>query len=116
MIRRPPRSTRTDTLFPYPTLFRSIHRGELQLLLADAAVQRLGAGHLHTGLAFESLTQDAQGVTAQFRNRTTNELEEVRGDLLIGADGIHSAVRHFFHPQSDELRFSGRMLDRQSVV
>src|SRR3546814_20729637 len=25
MIRRPPRSTRTDTLFPYPTLFRSSH-------------------------------------------------------------------------------------------
>src|SRR3546814_15417956 len=24
MIRRPPRSTRTDTLFPYPTLFRSM--------------------------------------------------------------------------------------------
>src|SRR3546814_12459344 len=28
MIRRPPRSTRTDTLFPYTTLFRSV-RGEL---------------------------------------------------------------------------------------
>src|SRR3546814_12998334 len=27
MLRRPPRSTRTDTLFPYPTLFRSMrHR------------------------------------------------------------------------------------------
>src|SRR3546814_19102543 len=25
MIRRPPRSTRTDTLFPYPTLFRSVY-------------------------------------------------------------------------------------------
>src|SRR3546814_12535006 len=25
MIRRPPRSTRTDTLFPYTTLFRSFH-------------------------------------------------------------------------------------------
>src|SRR3546814_1328862 len=25
MIRRPPRSTRTDTLFPYTTLFRSAH-------------------------------------------------------------------------------------------
>src|SRR3546814_12749502 len=36
MIRRPPRSTRTDTLFPYTTLFRSI--GEvflLELLVAD---------------------------------------------------------------------------------
>src|SRR3546814_4380426 len=26
MIRRPPRSTRTDTLFPYTTLFRSFHK------------------------------------------------------------------------------------------
>src|SRR3546814_10420012 len=33
MIRRPPRSTRTDTLFPYTTLFRSFlgeHRGMLE--------------------------------------------------------------------------------------
>src|SRR3546814_15784020 len=29
MIRRPPRSTRTDTLFPYTTLFRSVMAGEL---------------------------------------------------------------------------------------
>src|SRR3546814_4585957 len=28
MIRRPPRSTRTDTLFPYTTLFRSVLRGK----------------------------------------------------------------------------------------
>src|SRR3546814_6184395 len=27
MLRRPPSSTRTDTLFPYTTLFRSCHRG-----------------------------------------------------------------------------------------
>src|SRR3546814_17258479 len=30
MIRRPPRSTRTDTFFPYTTLFRSDHRHYLQ--------------------------------------------------------------------------------------
>src|SRR3546814_2363738 len=29
MIRRPPRSTRTDTLFPYPTLFRSRSASDL---------------------------------------------------------------------------------------
>src|SRR3546814_20650140 len=28
MIRRPPRSTRTDTRFPYTTLFRSTHQGQ----------------------------------------------------------------------------------------
>src|SRR3546814_1244074 len=48
MIRRPPRSTRTDTLFPYTTLFRSLALqlgalgGELQQTLAPVA----GAGAL----------------------------------------------------------------------
>src|SRR3546814_9573281 len=31
MIRRPPRSTRTDTLFPYTTLFRSLHSDSRKL-------------------------------------------------------------------------------------
>src|SRR3546814_11602926 len=36
MIRRPPRSTRTDTLFPYTTLFRSAERlGEQRAHLSD---------------------------------------------------------------------------------
>src|SRR3546814_6329567 len=40
MIRRPPRSTRTDTLFPYTTLFRSYHaakerQGQVEATIAD---------------------------------------------------------------------------------
>src|SRR3546814_14672176 len=44
MIRRPPRSTRTDTLFPYTTLFRST-AGEAMLVrrLADAGAPALAA-------------------------------------------------------------------------
>src|SRR3546814_20027035 len=34
MIRRPPRSTRTDTLFPYTTLFRSLHQLRHHVLVA----------------------------------------------------------------------------------
>src|SRR3546814_7767573 len=44
MIRRPPRSTRTDTLFPYTTLFRSTHRDAIRdrgLHLAAARPTRL---------------------------------------------------------------------------
>src|SRR3546814_4677074 len=40
MIRRPPRSTRTDTLFPYTTLFRS--RGDSLIKPATLAHHRLG--------------------------------------------------------------------------
>src|SRR3546814_7528361 len=35
MIRRPPRSTRTDTLFPYTTLFRSLHDGHTLQIMAE---------------------------------------------------------------------------------
>src|SRR3546814_4227879 len=41
MIRRPPRSTRTDTLFPYTTLFRSID--DVTSLIVDGANGILGA-------------------------------------------------------------------------
>src|SRR3546814_16569658 len=54
MIRRPPRSTRTDTLFPYTTLFRSQHQRAVDQL-GDAALVRLDpldaalGETLHTG-------------------------------------------------------------------
>src|SRR3546814_2349161 len=49
MIRRPPRSTRTDTLFPYTTLFRSDRRvsgsaGEVGLGLGMALQAGVGGG------------------------------------------------------------------------
>src|SRR3546814_1534417 len=45
MIRRPPRSTRTDTLFPYTTLFRSAGRRQQALLqVARPGRRRHGAG------------------------------------------------------------------------
>src|SRR3546814_11903507 len=44
MSRRPPRSTRTDTLFPYTTLFRSKHQRLILILAALAAL--FGAGLL----------------------------------------------------------------------
>src|SRR3546814_3095721 len=43
MIRRPPRSTRTDTLFPYTTLFRSID--EADVAVVDDFLQKLLEQH-----------------------------------------------------------------------
>src|SRR3546814_8924702 len=40
MIRRPPRSTRTDTLFPYTTLFRSHYRPVLGTLIPKMTLDR----------------------------------------------------------------------------
>src|SRR3546814_12977555 len=56
MIRRPPRSTRTDTLFPYTTLFRSLHFnavvGEVMVdlfIVLGRLQQRLGRNAAHVG-------------------------------------------------------------------
>src|SRR3546814_13600713 len=54
MIRRPPRSTRTDTLFPYTTLFRSrdeLHVGDAVPLDESERLQRVEAVHHHRGAA-----------------------------------------------------------------
>src|SRR3546814_3048590 len=44
MIRRPPRSTRTDTLFPYTTLFRSVDLIWLLTVLANFRFERPTSG------------------------------------------------------------------------
>src|SRR3546814_2507094 len=44
MIRRPPRSTRTDTLFPYTTLFRSIASSAVQRRALRASTSRNRSG------------------------------------------------------------------------
>src|SRR3546814_17069588 len=46
MIRRPPRSTRTDTLFPYTTLFRSFHRPHRALASRGIEAADLGKRQL----------------------------------------------------------------------
>src|SRR3546814_2320220 len=61
MIRRPPRSTRTDTLFPYTTLFRSCH------LLGAAVALLQGGGRRRRRL--HSRSSD-RGLRAQCRRPT----------------------------------------------
>lgn len=95
----------------YPVPQFSVHRGEFQVLLYQTAVARLGAGAIRLGHAFAGFTQDAGGVTATLR-REDGSTVEARGDVLVGADGIHSAVRKALYPDDAPTRFAGRMLWR----
>jgi 2-polyprenyl-6-methoxyphenol hydroxylase-like FAD-dependent oxidoreductase len=90
----------------------SIHRGELQMILYEAALQALSADRVRTGATLGSFTQDSAGVSAQFLDRESGHSESVRGDVLIAADGIHSTVRRHYYPDEGDPRFSGRILWR----
>ena len=86
----------------------SINRGSLLMILTDAVRACLGADHVHTGHHLDGFDQDADGVTARFIHPESREaVGEHRGDLLIGADGIHSRVRQLLYPGEGLPQFSG---------
>src|SRR3989442_8006623 len=68
----------------------AINRGTLQAILHDAVRARLGAQNVFTGHVLSGFQQDAHGVVAHFTDRVSGApLAAARGDVLIGADGIH---------------------------
>ncbi len=94
----------------------SIHRGRLQGVLYDAVKARIGTDKVHTGHQLQDFTQDEYGVTATFVRRDGSDKEvTVRGDVLIGADGMHSAVRREFYRDEGPPAWNGRMIWRGAV-
>src|SRR3546814_4748651 len=72
MIRRPPRSTRTDTLFPYTTLFRSV--GIHRILVADreagAAIHigfHVDPGQALAGFGIDALVEALRGLIGEIK-------------------------------------------------
>lgn len=81
------------------TRYRCLRRADLAAALRQE-VQRRGIPITH-GARFRTLTEDAGGVTASFADGRT-----ATGDLLIGADGLNSAVRSVISPA--EPRYAGQ--------
>jgi 2-polyprenyl-6-methoxyphenol hydroxylase-like FAD-dependent oxidoreductase len=91
----------------------SIHRGTLQMILHDAACQRLGAGRIVTGHHLARWEDTPTGIRAHFVNRRTGEpLGTADGALLIGADGIHSTLRQGLYPGEGAPIWNGAILWR----
>src|SRR3546814_5780410 len=79
MIRRPPRSTRTDTLFPYPTLFRSAQSS------AGSAGASAQSATVASGFA------DDAGVSATVAQGTLLQAKTIAASLLpsdFSQDGL----------------------------
>ena len=110
-IWREPRGT--DAGYEYPQF--SIHRGRLQGVIHNAVRSRLGESRIHTGHRLGAFAQDEAGVTAYFFDRHGSHRATARGDVLIGADGIHSAVREALYPDEGPARWNGAMLWRGAI-
>ena len=76
----------------------SIHRGELQMALLEAVLARLGKRSVRTGTALDGFEQDGARVRARLLDRASGTAETVTADVLVGADGLYSAVRRGLYP------------------
>lgn len=85
----------------------SLHRGELQMLLLDAVRDRLGPDAVRTGARLTGFEQTAGGVRAEVLDRATGSTTAYEGQALVGADGLHSAVRSRLHPDRAALSMAG---------
>jgi salicylate hydroxylase len=86
----------------YGAPYYHFHRADLIELLAEA----FGRGNIELGRRLAHIEQDESGVTAHFQDGTSE-----RGDLLIGADGIHSRTREWLFGE-EKPRFSGQIAYR----
>src|SRR3546814_14983090 len=95
MIRRPPRSTRTDTLFPYTTLFRSL-RKTLNLLLAE---------HVYLGAMATNAALNGNQKEFERSEEHTSELQSLMrisyAVFCLKKKKLHSLVIHNCTPDKE---------------
>lgn len=99
--------------YNYPQF--SLHRGQYQMLLYQAALKRLGQNALSTGHTLESWQDLNNGVEVHLRNGT-NKLIKVKGACLIAADGIKSSARAKLYPNEGSPLYSGQIMWRGTSI
>ena len=104
ILLRSPLGDAVEAAFGAP--YYTLHRSDLHRALAKA----IPAHRVHLGHRFSHLEHHGDHVDAHFENGTL-----ISADALIGADGIHSAVRHvLFGPEKP--RFTGCVAYRGLVA
>lgn len=87
----------------------SVHRGTLQMLLLDAVRDRLGPDAVRAGAGVTGFSESPDGVVVH------TAAGDLAADMLVGADGIGSAVRKQLHPGPDPFLWSGVQMWRGAV-
>src|SRR3546814_10571050 len=91
MIRRPPRSTRTDTLFPYTTLFRSLWQGGPNRMPAMDVVEKENSFEITAELP----GLDEKDVEVKLAGNSLIIKGEKRQDHKEERDGYHLSERSY---------------------
>src|SRR5262245_45917770 len=90
----------------------AVHRGRFHVLLYERVIAELGPNAFRLGSRIIGYRKDANGDVSARIEHASGSTSEVRGALLIGADGIHSAVRAQMHPAQPPIHWGGAIMWR----
>ena len=93
----------------------SIHRGALQMMLHQTLVERAGAGCIETGWRAIGFKNGTDGATLHLLS-TDGERRSETGRLVVGCDGIHSAIRAQMVPNEGPPIWNGAVLWRATSL
>ena len=87
------------------------HRGALHMALYDRLIQLAGVDAVQLGCRATGYETQPDGRVALILDTANGERRET-GDILIGADGIHSAIRAQMHPTQPPIHWGGAVMWR----
>ena len=90
----------------------SVHRGQLHVMLHQKAAERIGPDAVRLGSRVTGYRKNSNGSVTAFVEHADGSTSETSGALLIGADGIHSAVRAQMHPAQPPIHWGGAIMWR----
>jgi 2-polyprenyl-6-methoxyphenol hydroxylase-like FAD-dependent oxidoreductase len=90
----------------------AVHRGRLHMLLYEKVSERIGSEAVKLGCRITGYRNDANGGVSALIEHADETTSEICGALLIGADGIHSAVRAQMHPGQPPIHWGGAVMWR----
>ena len=90
----------------------SVHRGQLHMLLHQNVVERIGPQAVRLGCRVTGYRKNDDGSVTAFVEGADGTTFEEKGALLIGADGIHSAIRAQMHPHQPPIHWGGAVMWR----
>jgi len=91
------------------------HRGELLMLLYRTLIERAGAESVMLNARVDKYLKQPAGEVDVSVKRSDGSRFQISGSLLIGADGIHSAVRAQMHPDQPPIHWGGAIMWRGTV-
>ena len=90
----------------------AVHRGQFHMSMHEKLVERVGPQAVRLDSRVTGYRKHSDGSVSALIEHGDGSTSEARGALLIGADGIHSAIRAQMHPTQPPIHWGGAVMWR----